>query len=111
MNLIISSRITSDPPSEGLYFRYLTMVAKEDLKFCVVVESEKESIDRHYKFLKEKGWYDYVEDFVVPEWRIEGVRIDPELNYPLTIRAPYIKYENTLSLLGQIKSMRKNLVY
>ena len=42
MNLIISSTLSSDPPSEGLYFRFLTMVAAKDLDYCVVVESEKE---------------------------------------------------------------------
>ena len=68
MNLIISSELTSDPPSEGLYFRYVTMVAKQDLDYSVVIETEKRNIDKYYRFLKIKGWYDYIEDFVIPEW-------------------------------------------
>ena len=106
MNLIISSTLSSDPPSEGLYFRHLTMVAQEELDYCVVIESKKENIDYYYKFLKEKGWFDFVDDFIIPEWREEGVRIDTKNRYPLTIKTPYIRCENTLNLLGQMKSIR-----
>ena len=106
MNLIVASHLSTDPPSEGLYFRFLTMVAKKDLGYDVVLETEKDSIDFYYRFLKERGWFDFVDDFVLPEWDIEGVRIDTELNYPRTIRTKYIRCENTPSLLGQIKSLR-----
>ena len=51
MNLIIAAELTGDPPSEGLYFRHLTMVAKKDLFYDVVIESEKENIDIYYHFL------------------------------------------------------------
>ena len=106
MNLIISAELSTDPPSEGLYFRYLTMVAKKELRYDVVLETEKEMIDGYYHFLKKRGWFDFVDDFIEPEYRLEGVRIDPEYNYPMTIKAPYIRCENTLGLLGQIKSIR-----
>ena len=106
MNLIISAKLSTDPPSEGLFFRYITMEAKQALKYTVVIEAEKKVEDFYYKFLKEKGWFDFVQDFVQPEWRVEGVRIDTELNYPMTIRTPYIRCENTPNLLGQIKSLR-----
>ena len=106
MNLIISSTLSSDPPSEGLYFRFLTMVAAKDLDYCVIVESKKEKIDPLYKFLKQKGWYDFVYEIIIPEWKVEGVRIDTEINYPMTIKADYIRCENTPNLLGQIKSIR-----
>lgn len=106
MNLIIVSHLSSDPPSEGLYFRFLTMMAKEDLNYAVVLEAKKESVDSCYKFLKTKGWFDFVDEIILPEWREEGVRIDSEINYPLTIQAPYIRCENTPLLLGQLKSIR-----
>ena len=66
MNLIVSSTLSSDPPSEGLYFRFLTMMASKDLDYCVVIESEKKKIDPLYKFLKSKGWFDFVNDIVIP---------------------------------------------
>ena len=106
LNLIIAAELSSDPPSEGLYFRFLTMVAKTDLNYEVVIESEKEMVDNYYNFLKKKGWYDFVDDIILPEWRVEGVRIDTENNYPLTIKTPYIRCENTPNLLGQINSIR-----
>ncbi len=106
MNLIISAKLSSDPPSEGLYFRFLTMMAQKELNYCVLLESQKDMVDIHYNFLKEKGWFDHVNDIIIPEWREEGIRIDTELNYPLTIKTPYIRCENTMGLLGQLKGLR-----
>lgn len=107
MNLIISSTLSSDPPSEGLYFRYLTMEAKKELNYDVLIESERDQIDIYYNFLKKKGWYDFVDAIVAPEEGEGGVRIDTELNYPMTVRVSYIRCENTPNLLGQIKELRK----
>ena len=109
MNLIITAELSSDPPSEGLYFRFVTMMAKKDLDYDVVLESEPDMVDANWKFLKRKGWFDFVDDIIVPEWRIEGVRIDTQNNYPLTVQVPYIRCENTPNLLGQIKSIKNNL--
>jgi len=109
MNLIITAELSSDPPSEGLYFRFVTMMAKKDLDYDVVLESEPDMVDTNWRFLKRKGWFDFVDDIIVPEWRIEGVRIDTQNNYPLTIQVPYIRCENTPNLLGQIKSIKDNL--
>ena len=106
MNLIIVSNLTSDPPSEGLYFRFLTMVAKKDLNYDVLIEAERESVDIYWHFLKKRGWFDFVDDFVLPEWREGGVRIDTEMNYPKTIKTNWIRCENTTNLLGQIKTLR-----
>ncbi len=103
MNLIVVSELTCN---EGLYFRYLTMVAKEDLDYDILIESDKDEIDYYYSLLKTKGWFDFVDDFIIPEYKEGGVRIDTELNYPMTIKAPQICCENTLNLLGQVKSMR-----
>ena len=103
MNLIIIARLTCD---EGLYFRYITMSAKTELDYDVLVESEKNKIDEYYKKLKRHGWFDFVDDFVTPDDREEGVRIDTKLNYPRTIQVPHIRVDNTLNLLGQIKGLR-----
>ena len=81
------------------------MMAKTELAYDVLVEAEKKDIDHYYNKLKKHGWHDFVDDYVQPEWRIEGVRLDTELNYPKTIRVDCITCENTLNLLGQIKSL------
>ena len=58
MNLIIVSELSSDPPSEGLYFRFLTMMAQKELGYDVVLESEPDMVDINWKFLKRKGWFE-----------------------------------------------------
>ena len=70
-------------------------------------EAQKEDVDKYFNLLREKGWYDFVDDFIVPEWNVDGVRIDKNLNYPRTIQVPQIKCENTLNILGQLKTMRE----
>ena len=107
MNLIISASLSTDPPSEGLYFRLLTMIAKKDLDYDIALEADKELIDFYYHFLKKRGWYDFVDDIITPEENEEGVRIDTSLSYPRTILTRHIRCENTTNLLGQLKSLRE----
>ena len=107
MNLIISASLSTDPPSEGLYFRLLTMIAQKDLSYDVALEADRELIDFYYHFLKKRGWYDFVDGLVTPEENEEGVRIDTSLSYPRTILTKHIRCENTTNLLGQLKSLRE----
>jgi hypothetical protein len=104
MNLIVIADLTHN---EGLYYRYLTMIAKTELDYDILIEAHENKIDHYYALLKRKGWFDFTDDFITPEHREEGVRIDVELNFPKTIRVDAISCENTLNLLGQIKMMRK----
>ena len=104
MNLIVVSTLSCD---EGLYFRYVTMMAKSELDYDILLEAQKEDTDYYFNLLRKHGWFDFVDDFVQPEWRIEGVRIDKELNYPKTIQVDKIKCENTLNILGQLKGCRE----
>jgi hypothetical protein len=104
MNLIIVSSLSYD---EGLYFRYITMMASQELNYDILLEARKEDVDYYYKLLKKHGWFDFVDDFVLPESREDGVRIDKELNYPKTIQVDRIRCENTLSILGQLKGFEK----
>ena len=104
MNLIVVSDLTT---KEGLYFRYLTMTAKSYLEMDVVVEARKEQIDYYYKLLKKKGLYDFVSEIVPPEYEVDGVRLDTELNYPLTVQTNSIQAFNVTTLIMQIKSLGK----
>ncbi len=99
MNLIVVADLTTN---EGLYFRYLTMMADAN----VVVETTKPLIDYHYKTLKSQGLYDYVDDMVTPECDVQGIRLDTELNYPLTIQTDTIRGTNVLHLLEQIRQLK-----
>jgi hypothetical protein len=82
------------------------MIAKTELDYDILIESPENKVDYYYALLKRKGWFDYVDDFILPRHREEGVRIDTELNHPRTIRVNSISYENTLNLIGQTKMMR-----
>ena len=104
MNLIVVSSLTCN---EGLYFRYISMMAKTELGQDVLIEAEKEEIDYYYDLLKRRGWFDFVDDFIEPRHRLEGIRIDTEYNYPYTIKTSQIRCENTLSILGQLKSLNE----
>ena len=104
MNLIVVSSLSCD---EGLYFRYITMIAKQELSYDILLEAQKEDIDHYFNLLKKHGWFDFVDDFVQPEWREDGIRIDKELNYPRTIQVDGIRCENTLAILGQLKGFEK----
>ena len=103
MNLIVVSSLSCD---EGLYFRYITMIAQHELDYDVLLEAKKEDVDHYFKLLKKRGWFDFVDDFVQPEWNLDGVRIDRELNYARTVQVSGITSENTLNILGQIKTLR-----
>jgi len=83
------------------------MMAKTELGQDVLIEAEKEEIDYYYDLLKRRGWFDFVDDFIEPRHRLEGIRIDTEYNYPYTIKTSQIRCENTLSILGQLKSLNE----
>ena len=102
MNLIVVSHLTTN---EGLYFRYLTMVTSLNLGLDVLVESQKQQRDYYFNLLKKKGLYDYVMEIVTPEEREEGIRLDTDMNFPLTITAENISCVNVMSLILQIQSL------
>lgn len=104
MNLVVVSSLSCD---EGLYFRYITMMASEDLGYDILLEAQESDTDYYFELLKRKGWFDFVDDFVQPEWNVDGIRIDRELNYPRTIQTDGIRCENTPRILGQLKEFKR----
>ena len=81
------------------------MTVKSYLGMDVLVEARKEQIDYYYKLLKRKGLYDYVSEILPPETKEEGIRLDTELNYPLTVKTKNICVTNVNTLIMQIKSL------
>ena len=81
------------------------MTAKSHLAMDIIVEAKKEQIDYYYKLLKKKGLYDFVSEIVPPEYEVDGVRLDTELNYPLTVQTDSIHVFNVTNLISQIKSL------
>lgn len=85
------------------------MLAKENLQLNVLIEARKERIDKIYKNFKIRGLMDFVDDLIVPEYQIEGIRLDKELNYPKTILVKSITCENIINVIGQIKFIRESI--
>ena len=102
MNLIVLSHLTTN---EGIYFRYLTMVTSLNLGLDVLVESQQQQRDYYFNLLKKKGLYDYVMEIVTPEEREEGIRLDTDMNFPLSVTAEKISVDNVMSLIVQIQSL------
>ena len=71
----------------------------------VIVEAQKEQIDYYYSILKRKGLYDFVSEIISPDIKEEGIRLDTELNYPLTVKTKNISVTNVNNLIMQIKSL------
>ncbi len=81
------------------------MTVKSYLGMDVLVEAQKEQIDYYYKLLKRKGLYDYVSEILPQDTKEEGIRLDTELNYPLTVKTKNISVTNVNTLIMQIKSL------
>lgn len=104
MLVIISSQLVN-PPSDSLMFRYLTQVVKENLHSDVILESEREYIDIYYRYMRQKGLFDYIDD-IQPSFFLErGIRLDTEPNFPQSVITQKITFQNVNNLLGQIKSL------
>lgn len=110
MNLIIVSQLLDTPPSDNLAIRYVTMEASRTLNLPVLIEVEQDMKDLYHVYMKTLGLMDFVDQYITPEEMEEGIRVDTELNYPMTIKTRNIRFDNTLSILGQIKSLKKTLV-
>ena len=106
VNTLIVIAPLSDYPSETLMFRYLTLVSKENLELNVLLEVEQYFKDKYYKLLLNKGALDYIEEFVTPEEKVEAIRLDKEINFPYTIIAKGINWQNVRNLTGQIRFLK-----
>jgi hypothetical protein len=70
-----------DPPSELVLFRDITLFASAFCKKNILLESRPEDVDFYHKYLKSRGAFDFVEDFV-------GYRSE----YGQSIRSKYNKF-------------------
>ncbi len=106
--LIIADDLV-EPPTETLPFRTVTMFSHDNLNMDVLLHTTQEMKDMYYHFMKPRGLLDYV-SYILNEFEWEsGVRIDIVRLYPDTIVVKWIRLENQLSLLGQIKSLAGRL--
>lgn len=74
MNLIISCELTA-PPSEIGAFRNLTHYATVFKKMDCLVESDPDTVDFYYHWLKQNYAYDFVKQFVNKR-EVTGIRLN-----------------------------------
>jgi len=103
VNLITSSLLIDTPLSESLAIRYVTAFSKCDLKLYNLIEVEQELKDAYFVYMKQLGLMDYVEQYITPEERVAGIRIDVDFNYTNTIKTNSIDFGNTSRIIEQVK--------
>jgi len=102
MILIIKAEL-SEPPTEPMSFRDVTMASKINVNLDVLIECAGFMKDSYWYFLRPRGMMDFVEYLITPEEREDGIRLDAELNYPRTIVAERIVIENSRRIIDEIK--------
>lgn len=105
MNLITSSLLIDTPLSDSLAIRYVMAFSRCDLKLYNLIEVEQELKDVYFIYMKELGLMDYVEQYVTPEERVSGLRIDVDFNYTNTIKTNSIDFGNAGRITEQLKRL------
>ena len=83
MNVLIRAELVNPPSTFGA-FRDITMYVAIFTIHSVILEVPKENQDMYYKWLKDRGGMDFIEDFVEPGVET-GYRIDTKNRLPCTI--------------------------
>tara|TARA_B100000287_G_C20481244_1_gene721268 strand:- start:402 stop:722 length:321 start_codon:yes stop_codon:yes gene_type:complete len=96
----------SEPPSEPLPFRDVTMASK-DMELDVLIECEPSLKDLYWRFLKPRGMLDYVDYLITPREEKNSIRLDTEFNFSKTIVANRITIENSSIIIKQIEIVSK----
>ena len=95
-----------EPPTETLAIRglclYLNIFGR---KSEILLETQKKNRDLYFRWIKQTGLYDFVEEIVFPEYEVKGFRIAPE-----KVKSPYMKvdritYDNLNDILSRLKSV------
>ena len=101
-NLIVDAILT-EPPSEHSVFRDVSMYASVFLNFNVLVECNKEDFDLYWYWLKSRGAFDFVEDFVEPN--VESGILISCFRGNISIKS--LTAETLNCVIGQLKILAK----
>tara|TARA_R100001163_G_C4939280_1_gene111855 strand:- start:282 stop:602 length:321 start_codon:yes stop_codon:yes gene_type:complete len=103
MNLIVRAPL-SEPPTESLPFRYVLSCANIDCGMEVLLECEHGTKDLYWKFLNQRGMFDFISDIILP-LEEKGLSIDTQVrNQRATILTNYIRIENQLEIIESVKN-------
>ncbi len=101
MTLLIRDQLTC-PPTWFLSYRDLTLYCAVMLKLDVVLESDDP--DRYYRWIRQRGGMDFVQDIVRPGSE-RGVHLDCERQFANTIITDRIAPENVHRLIASIRTL------
>lgn len=101
MTLLIRDHLTC-PPTWFLSYRDLTLYCAVMLKLDVVLESDDP--DRYYRWIRQRGGMDFVQDIVRPGSE-RGVHLDCERQFSNTIITDRIAPENVHRLIASIRTL------
>jgi hypothetical protein len=105
-DILVISDAFVEPPSEVLPFRTITMISSYNLGLDVLLHTTQDMKDLYYHWMKPKGMMDYIA-YILNDLEFEdGIRLDITGIYPHTIVTKFIRLENQLNLLGQIRAFR-----
>ena len=102
MLLIIDAELSA-PPSEVTLFRDITLFSACFLKKEIIIECQKNERDYYYKWLKNRGAWDFVNDMVRPRTEV-GLSIRIEKG---NIVVPRLNYNNFPIVMNRLASLRK----
>lgn len=102
MNLIIDASL-SEPPTESLYFRFMTLAAHKEIGLDCLIETEQQMKDNYYRYLSRQGLMDFVKQIITPKECVTGLRLGERVKNAPAIKLKSIRAENVISLIGLIK--------
>jgi|TARA_R100000084_G_scaffold90432_1_gene44432 hypothetical protein len=95
-----------EPPTETLAIRglclYLNVFGR---KSEILLETQKENRDLYFKWIKQTGLSDFVEEIVFPEYKVRGFRVANEIVRPPYLRVDRISFDNLNDVLSRLKSV------
>tara|TARA_R110002051_G_scaffold9336_4_gene37114 strand:- start:1253 stop:1567 length:315 start_codon:yes stop_codon:yes gene_type:complete len=104
MRTIIFYEGIVEPPSESLAIRglclYLNIFQK---KREILLETERENTDMYYRWVKNNGLWDFIEDIVHPEHDISGLRVATVKVRPPCVKVDRISWDNINDMLRRVK--------
>ena len=98
MNLLISGRL-SQPPSSVECFRDVTLYANIFAHLDVLLACRRENRDKHWRFLKSHGAFDFIEDIIDHEEE-PGIIISPEA--PCSLRVGQLLETDLIRIIGYL---------
>ena len=106
MNRVIFYEGIVEPPTESLAIRGLCLYLNTfGRKSEILLETQKIHRDLYFKWTKQTGLWDFIEEIIYPEYNIKGLRISCEKAQSPYIKVDRITFDNLNNILMQLKSV------